>query len=227
MKDKFGYKLFDPIAPSFSHWDNWSFHKKLFRFSLICFFWIEHIPLKISWKHGIIDIGIIFSNPLPRMHWLRANHNLWKRHPYEINESYFTTNRIPISNFQTNSWGLSLAGWASNWIANWILQTLFSASCYIIFWVLYIMLVTIHQLICSEYCSTHPEDIPKHWKILHCTSSAQNITYLYSYCYSNCLFSDCLFYSNCLFSDGLAQAETLAQATAALENSDVVSQSTA
>ena len=33
--------------------------------------------------------------------------------------------------------------------------------------------------------------------------------------------------SNCLFSDGLAQAETLAQATAALENSDVVSQSTA
>ena len=30
-----------------------------------------------------------------------------------------------------------------------------------------------------------------------------------------------------LFSDGLAQAETLAQATAALENSDVVSQSTA
>ena len=87
MKDKFGYKLFDPIAPSFSHWDNWSFHKKLFRFSLICFFWIEHIPLKISWKHGIIDIGIIFSNPLPRMHRLRAHHNLWKRHPYEINEA--------------------------------------------------------------------------------------------------------------------------------------------
>ena len=35
------------------------------------------------------------------------------------------------------------------------------------------------------------------------------------------------FFSNVIYSDGLAQAETLAQATAALENSDVVSQSTA
>ena len=87
MKDKFGYKLFDPIAPWFYHLDNWSFHKKLLRCSYL-FFLNSNTTMKISWEHGVINVGIKFSNPLPWMHWLRANYNLRKRHPYEINESW-------------------------------------------------------------------------------------------------------------------------------------------
>ena len=69
-------------------------------------------------------------------------------------------------------------------IANWVLQTLFSSPCYIIFRILYIMLVTIHQLICSKYCSTNPKNNPKHWKLLWCTFSVENITYVCSYYFS-------------------------------------------
>ena len=38
---------------------------------------------KQSWKHCIIYSRIIFSNSLPWMHRLRANHYLWKRHSFK------------------------------------------------------------------------------------------------------------------------------------------------
>ena len=69
------------------------------------FFWIRAlnpIALKISWKHGIIDSRIIFSNSLPRMHRLGAHHNLWKSHSYKINEW------IQVSSFQCHRWNLRL-----------------------------------------------------------------------------------------------------------------------
>ena len=131
------------------------------------FFWIEHNFWKISWKHGIIDIRIIFSNPLPRMHRLRAHHNLWKRHPYEINEARPLSKQLDCK--------LNLTNLVFRVVLYHSLGIVYNAGNY--------------SSVDMQWILFHP---PKRYsKALkntplamdHCTSSAQNITYLYSYCF--------------------------------------------